>query len=124
MMMNVRSCGMMNRSKGVPEKKKEEEVDLGLLLARVKMGDSVGRADHTDLVPRGATRSSGMAVRVTEMFYSVAKNAQFTQPRIYRFMQQMSFAKRAGGLMHGSLVTGEGNWDTKAPPITLAKGYN
>ena len=97
--------------------------DLGLLLARVEMGDSVGRADHTDCIPFGSKRSKGVAVRVTEMFYSVAKNAEFTQPRIYRFMQQMSFAKRAGDLAHGSLVTGEGNWGEDPPPITLAKGY-
>jgi len=97
--------------------------NLGLLLARVQMGDSVGRADHTDSIPFGSKRSKGVAVRVTEMFYSVAKNAKFTQPRIYRFMQQMSFAKRAGDLAHGSLVTGQGSWGTKLPPITLAKGY-
>merc|ERR1712038_1050337 len=97
---------------------KEEEADpnLGLQLARVQMGDSVGRADSSDLVPRNAERSAGVAVRVTEMFYSVAKNAEFTQPRVYRFMQQMSFAKRAGNLKHGSLVTNEGNWE-KEPPI-------
>jgi len=97
--------------------------DLGLLLARVQMGDSVGRADHTDCIPFGSKRSKGMAVRVTEMFYSVAKNAEFTQPRIYRFMQQMSFAQRAGDLAHGSLVTGKGTWNEGLPPITLAKGY-
>merc|ERR1712061_536151 len=93
-----------------PREKAEKDPSLGLLLARVKMGDSVGRADHSDLVPRGAKRSEGMAVRVTEMFYSVAHNAEFTRPRLYRFMQQMSFARRAGKLKHGSLVTGEGNW--------------
>merc|ERR1712060_528605 len=97
--------------------------NLGLLLARVQMGDSVGRADHTDCIPFGSTRSKGTAVRVTEMFYSVAKNAEFTQPRIYRFMQQMSFARRAGDLAHGSLVTSKGNWGDKLPPITLTKGY-
>merc|ERR550534_1935190 len=95
--------------------------DLGLLLARVEMGDSVGRADHTDCIPFGSKRSKGVAVRVTEMFYAVAVNAEFTQPRIYRFMQQMSFAKRAGDLTHGSLVTGQGNWGEALPPITLAK---
>jgi len=97
--------------------------DLGLLLTRVQMGDSVGRADNTDTIPFGSKRSKGMAVRVTEMFYSVARNAEFTQPRIYRFMQQMSFAQRAGNLAHGSLVTGEGTWNEKLPPITLTKGY-
>jgi len=85
--------------------------NLGLLLARVKMGDSVGRADHTDTIPYGSKRTKGIAVRVTEMFYSVARNAEFTKPRIYRFMQQMSFAKRAGNLIHGSVVTGEVNID-------------
>jgi len=95
--------------------------DLGLLLARVKMGDSVGRADETDVIPSGSTRTKGVAVRVTEMFYSVAVNAQFTQPRIYRFMQQMSFAKRANDLDHGSLVTGKGNWKDGKAPITLEK---
>merc|ERR1719499_1641191 len=108
-MMMMRSSMARGLTPQSLKPKQPEEVDLGLLLARVKMGDSVGRADHTDLVPRGATRASGVAVRVTEMFYSVAKNAQFTQPRIYRFMQQMSFAKRAGNLKHGSLVTNEGN---------------
>jgi len=81
--------------------------DLGLLLARVQMGDSVGRANHTDTIPYGSKRTKGIAVRVTEMFYSVARNAEFTKPRVYRFMQQMSFAKRAGQLTHGSVVTGE-----------------
>merc|ERR1719317_188457 len=85
--------------------------DLGLLLARVQMGDSVGRANHTDTIPYGSKRTKGIAVRVTEMFYSVARNAEFTKPRVYRFMQQMSFAKRAGQLTHGSVVTGEVNLD-------------
>jgi len=93
--------------------------DLGLLLPRVQMGDSVGRADQTDVIPIGSTRSEGVAVRVTEMFYSVARNAEFTKPRIYRFMQQMSFAKRAGQLAHGSLVTGKGTWGDKGSPIEL-----
>merc|ERR1719233_37520 len=97
--------------------------NLGLLLARVQMGDSVGRADHTDCIPYGSTRSKGIAVRVTEMFYSVAKNAEFTKPRIHRFMQQMSFARRAGDLAHGSLVTSKGSWGDKLPPITLVKAY-
>merc|ERR1719317_1372884 len=85
--------------------------DLGLLLARVKMGDSVGRANLTDTIPYGSKRTKGIAVRVTEMFYSVARNAEFTKPRVYRFMQQISFAKRAGQLTHGSVVTGEVNLD-------------
>jgi len=79
---------------------------LGLQLARVRQGDTVGRADHSDLVPRGSRRAKGVAVRVTEMFYGVASNASFTVERVYRFCQQMSFARRAGKLKHGSLVTG------------------
>merc|ERR1719499_525760 len=99
-MMMMRSSMARGLTPQSLKPKQPEEVDLGLLLARVKMGDSVGRADHSDLVPRGAKRSEGMAVRVTEMFYSVARNAEFTQPRIFRFMQQMSFVKRAGNLQH------------------------
>jgi len=91
--------------------KRPSPPNLGLLLARVKMGDSVGRANDTDTIPHGSKRTKGIAVRVTEMFYSVARNAEFTKPRIYRFMQQMSFAKRAGKLIHGSVVTGVVNID-------------
>merc|ERR1712060_170649 len=94
--------------------KKIPAPNLGLLLARVQMGDSVGRADQSDVIPIGSTRSKGVSVRVTEMFYSVARNAEFTKPRIHRFMRQMSFAKRAGQLAHGSIVTGKGNWGKKS----------
>jgi len=100
-----------SRSRG--RVKKKPAPSLGLLLARVQMGDSVGRADQSDVIPIGSTRSKGVSVRVTEMFYSVARNAEFTKPRIHRFMQQMSFANRAGQLAHGSLVTGKGNWGKK-----------
>jgi len=91
--------------------------NLGLLLARVQMGDSVGRANQTDVIPNESIRSTGVPVRVTEMFYSVARNAKFTKPRIYRFMQQMSFESRALQLPRGSIVTGEGNWGKKIPLI-------
>merc|ERR1719220_2585637 len=87
--------------------KEKAAPNLGLLLARVQMGDSVGRADQTDVIPNESIRSTGVPVRVTEMFYSVARNAKFTKPRIYRFMQQMSFATRALQLPHGSVVTGK-----------------
>lgn len=125
----VAECAMMDGcsddwtgcSRGSEVDRRVASPDLGLLLARVKMGDSVGRAEETDVIPTGSTRTEGVAVRVTEMFYSVASNAQFTQPRIYRFMQQMSFAKRANDLAHGSLVTGEGNWKGGKSPITLNK---
>jgi len=113
----------LNDSEDDDESDAADTPDRGLLLARVQMGDSVGRADHTDCIPFGSKRSEGMAVRVTEMFYSMAKNAEFTQPRIYRFMQQMSFARRDGNLAHGSLVTGQGTWGEELPPITLSKGY-
>jgi len=83
---------------------------LGLQLARVRQGDTVGRADHSDLVPRGSRRAKGVAVRVTEMFYGVSSNASFTVERIFRFCQQMSFARRAGKLKYGSLVTGTINY--------------
>jgi len=104
-------CGLRSNEKAAP--------NLGLLLARVQMGDSVGRADETDVIPNESTRSTGVPVRVTEMFYSVARNAKFTKPRIYRFMQQMSFATRALQLPRGSLVTGKGNWGEKNPPMEL-----
>lgn len=74
-------------------------------------------------VPGGAVREAGSVVRVTEMFYAVAKDTAFTKQRINRFMQQMSFARRAQGHAHGSLVTGKGSWGSSAQdaPITLQK---
>eukprot|EP00940_MAST-03C_sp_MAST-3C-sp2_P003088 g3088.t1 len=95
--------------------KPKVEMDAGLNLARVKMGDDLGPAEKADKVPSGATRARGVACRVTKMFYAVAADGKVTQPRVHRFMEQMSFARRSKNLLHGSLVTGRGNWRGKAP---------
>eukprot|EP00466_Bigelowiella_natans_P008273 jgi/Bigna1/89812/estExt_fgenesh1_pg.C_560026 len=91
----------------------------GLQLARVKLGDDLGPAQEADMVPDGAKRKKGTAVRVTKMFYSVAEDGKVTQERLHRFMQQMSFRKRDKNLMKGSLVTGEGDWHGGEVPIKL-----
>jgi len=95
----------------------------GLNLARVKMGDFIGQARQSDMVPDRAKRSPGVAVRVTEMFYGVAPNADITRARVHRFCEQMTFDKRSQKLLHGSLVVNEGSWGKSPPPIRLMKGY-
>eukprot|EP00939_MAST-03C_sp_MAST-3C-sp1_P005424 g5424.t1 len=103
----------MRCSAGV--KRSKIPMDAGLNLARVKMGDDLGPAKKADKVPSGASRATGVACRVTKMFYAVAADGKVTQPRVFRFMEQMSFARRSRALLHGSLVTGKGNWTGKAP---------
>ena len=64
-----------------------------------------------------------MAVRVTEMFYGVAADADITKNRIHRFCEHMTFDQRSQKLFHGSLVVNEGNWDESPSAIRLMKGY-
>jgi len=99
-------------------------LDTGLNLARVKMGDFIGRAQQSDIIPEGAERCSGVAVRITEMFYGVSPDADINKDRVHRFCEQMTFDQRAQKLLHGSLVINEGNWGQSPPPIRLAKGYD
>jgi len=110
-------------AKCVPTAKKRNKrsLDAGLNLARVTMGDFLGRARQSDLVPRKAKRSRSVAVRVTEMFYGVAPDAEINKTRIQRFCEQMTFEQRAKKLLHGSLVVNEGSWGESPPPIRLAK---
>jgi len=98
-------------------------LESGLNLARVKMGDFIGRAKQSDMVPYGAKRSPGVAVRVTEMFYGVAPDADITRARVHRFCEQMTFDQRSQKLLNGSLVLNEGSWGESPPPIRLMKGY-
>jgi len=107
-----------------PTEKDAALADLGLNLARVRMGDFIGRAQQSDLVPRKARRSRDVAVRVTEMFYGVAPDAIINEARVHRFCEQMTFDQRAQKLLHGSLVVNEGNWGESPPPIRLTKGYD
>merc|ERR1719480_388982 len=107
----------------------EEEVqamDDGLNLARVKAGNKVGDVEDKDRVPKGktsgvyASRSAGVAVRLTKMYYAVAKDGEVTADRVSRFCDQMSFERRSKNLQHGSLVTGYGSWGApESRPIKL-----
>merc|ERR1719367_840797 len=101
-------------------------MDDGLNLARVKAGNKVGDVEDKDRVPKGktsgvyATRSSGVAVRLTKMYYAVAKDGEVTADRVSRFCDQMSFERRSKNLHHGSLVTGYGSWGVpEQAPIKL-----
>ena len=92
-----------------------------LNLARVQLGSTIGATAEDDRVPDGAKRAPGVSVRITRMLYGVASDGAITAPRVRRFIKQMSFDRRARGLAHGSLVTGEGTWSDsgQAAPITL-----
>merc|ERR1711924_100626 len=102
-----------------------EHMEEGLNLARVQAGDVVGPSSEADKVPHAngkfASRSRGVRVRMTEMYYAVSADGEVTADRVHRFLEQMSFERRARDLDHGSLVTGLGTWTARgeAVPIEL-----
>merc|ERR1712166_599695 len=102
-----------------------EAMDQGLNLARVTAGDVVGTSCDADRVPQAngkyATRSPGVSTRMTEMYYAVSADGEVTADRVHRFLEQMSFERRARELDHGSLVTGLGTWTARGEeaPIVL-----
>ena len=61
-------------------------------------------------------------MRLTKMYYAVAKDGLVTAERVERFCDQMSFERRHRKLEHGSLVTGKGSWGgPEDAPIKLEK---
>jgi len=103
------------------------QMDEGLNLARVTAGETVGEVEERDRVPKGtngqlASRAQGVNVRLTKMYYAVAKDGEVTAERVERFCSQMSFERRARNLDHGSLVTGYGSWGgPENVPVKLQK---
>ena len=54
-----------------------------------------------------------VAVRVTEMFYGVAADAEITKNRVHRFCEHMTFSQRSQKLLHGpSVVNGPGCFES------------
>lgn len=99
-----------------PPKAAEAEIETGLLLANVQVGDILGPALPKDEVPfapttgRRAERKPGVAVRATWMYYGVAGDGGVDAERLRRFIKQMLFERREKMLAHGSLVSGFGSW--------------
>lgn len=106
-------------------RKKERKADLQL--ARVVAGDKVGDVDDSDRVQKRKNgdycqRQSGVAVRLTKMYYAIVEDGAINAERLEKFTSQMSFERRARGLQHGSLVTGYGTWGTpEMAPIKLQR---
>eukprot|EP00494_Astrolonche_serrata_P013124 UN13238 len=68
-----------------------EKMDDGLNLARVVMGESIGKVQDCHRVPtinkatdEKAGRAKGVNVRLTKMFYAVAKDGMVNAERISR----------------------------------------
>merc|ERR550517_2438260 len=120
-----RRC-LSSRSRFTEHSSAVEKMDSGLNLARVTAGDVICNVEEHNKVSKRnnkmATRSKGVSVRLTKMYYAVAKDGKINEERIQRFCKQMSFERRAKGLMHGSLVTGVGSWGGPTmAPIKLSK---
>eukprot|EP00756_Hemistasia_phaeocysticola_P018245 Hpha_TRINITY_DN15583_c3_g11::TRINITY_DN15583_c3_g11_i1::g.104025::m.104025 len=92
------------------EEEQPATTEAGLQLARVSMGECVGRAGPEYNAPEGAKRKAGVAVRATWLHYGVAADGKIDAERVRRFAKQIAFRRRELGLAHGSLVTGLGTW--------------
>merc|ERR1711988_1144978 len=95
---------------GTKEDAGDESIEGGLLLAVAERGAELGPATDHHKVPTGATRKSGVAVRVTYMYYGLAADGNISAERTRRFARQADFRRRQLGLPHGSLVSGIGSW--------------
>jgi hypothetical protein len=104
--------GMMLCSEAASEDEEEDEpVKFGL--ARVSRGRSLGPIATQDRLNDKMFRTKNARIRISQLFYAVHSTGDIEPEMLNQFISQMSWLRRSKGAQHGSLVTGEGSWNSK-----------